>query len=473
MKRIHRLLSPPAWSIAAKVSAAMLSAAIIPMSFNAYYNLQNSLESVKKDEYRKLELLATSTASRLDQLIIDTQHVVVQVSSDRDVVGFLASPTPEARETFRQSMQSTLENVFRSNPDYDAVYLMDKRGRCVASTDPTFVGQNYGFREYFRQAIEGHSYVSSLLMGKTTGRPGLHFSNPVRSNSGKIVGVAVLKIREEDIAKIVNRLNLDPESYAFLVDRQGIIISHPNRSFMYHSLAALPPEIQKQIATDERYRFAKVESLGLPELAAVMVGASEPGHASYYSPLEQKRQIAGFAPLEVEPWVLGVNKPEKLFIAPLNRVVWENSRNLLVVGAIAAIAALLLARSIAKPIRCLTTAAQALEQDNFDPRELVKASRTQDDIGHLVRVFLQMAQEVKAREQRLKQQVMELHIEIDEAKKTRQVAEVTGTEYFQQLQKKAQRLRNRVMINGETETEYFQQLQKKAQKLKGRVPAAE
>ena len=468
MKHLHRLFYPAAWSIKTKLSVALLSVALIPMSFTAYYNLQQSLESAEKSEYRKLELLATSNASRLDQLIIDIQRVVVQVSTEPNVVGFLASTTPQKQGGFRPSMQRTLDNVFRSNPDYDAVYLMNREGRCLAATDPTFIGQVYAFREYFRQAIQGRPYVSSILVGETTGGPGLYFSSPVRSSSGKIVGVAVLKIKGEEIWAIVNALQVGSEGYAFLIDQQGVVISHPNKSLLYHSLVPLPPETHKQVLTDRLYGRDQIESLNVPELATAMARAKQPAHTSYYSPWERSRQMVGFAPLDVQSWVLGVNKPKAQFAAPLNSLIWQNSRSVLAVGAIAAIIALLLARSIAKSIHALTKAAQALEQEDFDPQALAEASRSQDDIGQLVRVFLQMAQKVKDREQKLKQQVMELHIEIDEVKKARQVAEITQTDYFQQLHKKAQHLRSRAKA-GETETDYFQQLQKKAQHLRGRV----
>ena len=208
MKYLHRLLYPPAWSIGVKISVALLCVAIAPMSFTAYYNLQRSLQSLEASEYRKLELLATSTASRLDQLIVDIQRIVVQISSDRNVVGFLTATASGKREILRQDLPETLWNIFRSNPDFDAVFLMDKSGRCVASTEPTFVGQNYAFREYFRQAIGGHFYVSSILVGQTSKRPGLFLSHPVRSQKGEIVGVTVLKIKGEDIWKIVNALRL-------------------------------------------------------------------------------------------------------------------------------------------------------------------------------------------------------------------------------------------------------------------------
>ncbi|WP_373530001.1 Nif11-like leader peptide family RiPP precursor [Nostoc sp.] len=468
IKLLRRFFNPSAWSIRTKLSVALLAVALIPMSFTTYHNLQESLKSAEDSEYRKLELLATSNASRLDQLIIDIQRVAVQVSTDKDVVGFLAATNPQKQTAFRSSMQRTLDNVFRSNPDYDVVYIIDTKGRCLAATDPTFIAQNYAFREYFRFSIQGRPYVSSIIVGTTSGRAGIYFSNPVRSEGGKIVGVTVLKIKGEDIWAIVNALQAGSQSYAFLVDERGVIISHPDKSLLYHSLVPLPANKQQQSETDRLYGVDQIKSLDVPELASAIVGAKQTSHTSYYSPIEQTRQMIGFAPLQEQPWVLGVNKAHAQFDAPLNELIWQNSYSLLAVGAIAAIIALILARSIAKPIRALTKAAQSLvEQDNFDDHQLAKVSDANDDIGQLVRVFLQMAQEVKAREQKLKQQVMELNVEIDEAKKVRQVADITQTDYFQELQQKAQKIKGRTAKNDETD--YFQQLHQKAQNLKGRV----
>ena len=466
MKRIHRLFYPPAWSIAVKVSAALLAAALVPMSFNAVYNLERDLKRAEESEYRQLELLATSAASRLDQLIVDVRHIVVQVSNDSSAIAFLTATTVQSKATIKPDLQDSLNNVFRSNSIYDAVYLMDAKGNCVASTDSAFIGKNYSFREYFRQAMQGESYISSILMGKTTKRPGLYLSNPVRTAEGKIIGVAVIKIKEEDIAEIVNGLDLDPESYAFLIDQIGVIISHPNKSLLYNSLAALSWKTQQSIKIDQRYHLEQIESLDLNKLAEEIVGATKPGHVSYESP-EEQRQRVGFAPLEVEPWVLGVNRPETVFAAPLRYLIWQNGISLLIVGAIASILAIILARSIAKPIKELTVVAEAIEQGRFEHYRLANFADSQDDIGQLVRVFIHMAHHVKIREQKLKQQVVQLNFEIDEVKKERQVAAVTGTEYFQQLQQKAQRLRKRSPVTRNNEAEYYQQLQRKARQIKG------
>ena len=478
MKHLHRLIYPPAWTIAAKIATALVSAVLIPMSFTVYYNLRQSLESVEAGEYRKLELLATSTASRLDQLIIDIQRVVVQVSSDRNVVNFLSATTVDDRKSLHSNLQQSLENVFRSNPDFDAVFVMDKQGHAIAATDSTFVGKNYAFREYFRSSIQGNSYVSGILVGETTKRPGMFFSYPVRAPDGEIVGVIVLKIRGSDIWAIVNALQVNDESYAFLIDQQGVIISHADQSLLYHSLIPLSLDTLKQVVSDRRYGLKQIQSLNIPELK-MMVKAKQAGHTTYRYPPHHTPRIVGFAPLEEQPWVLGVSQPKAQFAAPLNRLIWLHGSSVLIVGGITAIIALLLARKISQPIHALTVAAQALEDDDFDShvlelhQSLSKVAHTQDDIGQLVHVFLEMAEQVRTRDQKLKMQVQELRIEIDETKRANQVAEITENEHFQQLQKKIQKLREHEVTASETETEYYQRLQNKVQSIKERLLSTE
>ncbi len=205
-----------------------------------------------------------------------------------------------------------------------------------------------------------------------------------------------------------------------------------------------------------------------------MVRAKQPGHATYQLPHSQMSQIVGFAPLATQPWVLGVSQSKAEFTAPLNRLIWLNSSSVLIVGVITAIIALLLGLSISRPIHALTAAAQALEDDDFDSHvlelhhNLAQLADTQDDIAQLIRVFLEMAEEVRMRDQRLKMQVEELRIEIDETKRANHVAEITENEHFQQLQQKIQKIREQQVTKAENETQYYQRLQNKVQFLKER-----
>jgi two-component system, cell cycle response regulator len=91
----------------------------------------------------------------------------------------------------------------------------------------------------------------------------------------------------------------------------------------------------------------------------------------------------------------------------------------------------------------VTAAAAAVEGERFEAAALADVERREDALGQLARVFVRMANEVAAREAKLRQEIQTLRIEIDETQKARQVSAITETEYFQTLQLKARALRDR------------------------------
>lgn len=89
----------------------------------------------------------------------------------------------------------------------------------------------------------------------------------------------------------------------------------------------------------------------------------------------------------------------------------------------------------------VTAAAGAVESGVYIPEALDDVAQRTDALGRLARVFQSMMREVYTREQHLKKQIAELHIEIDETRKALQVSEITETEYFQDLKQRAGALR--------------------------------
>ncbi len=105
----------------------------------------------------------------------------------------------------------------------------------------------------------------------------------------------------------------------------------------------------------------------------------------------------------------------------------------------------LLAQSISRPLLRLTKAARLMQEGNLNKKEAsdLQATSATDELSRLSQMFGRMACEVITREENLRQQVQQLQIEIDQAKKAKQVAEITETELFQHLREEASRLRGR------------------------------
>ena len=92
----------------------------------------------------------------------------------------------------------------------------------------------------------------------------------------------------------------------------------------------------------------------------------------------------------------------------------------------------------------VTGAAAALEAGSEDLGDIALVAARNDALGALARRFESMAREVLAREARLREQVRELRIEIDQGRQARQVAEITDTDFFRDLRGRAADLRRTI-----------------------------
>lgn len=118
----------------------------------------------------------------------------------------------------------------------DVCYLMDVRGITVASSnrhDPdSFVGKNFSFRPYFRQAIAGHP-ATYLALGVTSGRRGVYSSYPVADDAHQIVGVVVVKTLLEQVEK---ELGSGSDDVVLVTDPHGLVFIANQPKWLYHLL---------------------------------------------------------------------------------------------------------------------------------------------------------------------------------------------------------------------------------------------
>lgn len=113
---------------------------------------------------------------------------------------------------------------------------------------------------------------------------------------------------------------------------------------------------------------------------------------------------------------------------------------------------LLLKPLVVQPVQGLAKLSEKLAADDIqtmddlagaEARKLAQVVNRQDELGQLGRIFQNMVNEVIARQQRLRQQIRDLTIEIDQTRKAKEVEEIVETDYFQNLQQKAQEFRQR------------------------------
>ncbi|MDH7970943.1 ATP-binding protein [Sphingomonas sp. AR_OL41] len=120
--------------------------------------------------------------------------------------------------------------------DAAAIYVIDAQGRTVASSNaslPTsFVGQNYGFRPYFRDAMR--SGASELFaLGTVSGRPGLYLARRLGDGSG----VVVVKVEFDRVEQSWSRGG----GISFVTDGHGVILITSRPDWRFRTTHPLDP----------------------------------------------------------------------------------------------------------------------------------------------------------------------------------------------------------------------------------------
>jgi serine/threonine protein kinase/HAMP domain-containing protein len=394
VSRFARSIARPAsWPMAVKMTLAMVATALAPMLITAYYNLSATQAHVAAVELRNLERIAQSTAGRISQLLSDSRALADYLGTDDDFVAYLAKPTRDGTK----AILSKLEGLVKADTDIQFAMVMDPAGNAIVASDPQVMGKNFKFREYFKEAMQGRSHMTGIIVGAVAGAAGVFYSRPVFGADGKtVIGAVVMRIKAEPIARILSGARIDDDRIPFLVDGDGVIVWHPNEKLMFKSLMPLPRKVLDEIVADQRFRRPKIESINQPELANLMVGGKERGHVTYTSSITKREEIAGFAPVPGHDWVVGVSESRDYFAAPLDRLFEKVILSVLLAGVIFVALALIFARSIVRPIERLTAAAHSLKSGDYASANI--AVRSNDEVGQLARTFNVMIDVLRQRE---------------------------------------------------------------------------
>ncbi len=142
-----------------------------------------------------------------------------------------------------------------------AIYLMDARGLTLASSNwdrsDSFIGSNYGFREYFAGALRGGT-GTEFALGTVSRRPGLYLAERVGPADAPL-GVVAVKVEFDSLERTWH----EAQDVVFVTDRQGIVLLASNPEWRFRTVAGEAG--QRDPARDAmRFGVARPEPLQLP-----------------------------------------------------------------------------------------------------------------------------------------------------------------------------------------------------------------
>jgi two-component system C4-dicarboxylate transport sensor histidine kinase DctB len=221
-----------------------------------------ALREIEAAGFQRIELYSSTVSNALATYA----YLPAVLARDSDIAAAV-SGADSAVAAANAKLRLTNENAHSA-----AIYVMDTTGLTRASSNFdskwSFVGQNYSFRPYFIQAMQGqpgHFYG----VGSTTNLAGYFISSPIYS-AGDIVGVVVVKIDLEPLqaewASGGERL--------FVMDRNKVVILSSYLGWKYGMLHALGPGVAEELKETQEYGNANLRVLAFKRLGSLATHSS-------------------------------------------------------------------------------------------------------------------------------------------------------------------------------------------------------
>ena len=186
---------------------------------------------------------------------------------------FILAHDPLVLEALSRSQEDALNlrlASFARESKLESIYLMDRTGLVLASSNfnkkHSFVGKNYAFRPYFKQALSGRR-GNYFGIGATTGRPGYFVSEPVKDGSGKISGVIVIKL---DASELQQTWESGGEN-VLVSNSDGIIVLASNSNWLYGTIQNLSSARLAAISQSKQFGSIAIKQLAWQRLDNVSV----------------------------------------------------------------------------------------------------------------------------------------------------------------------------------------------------------
>ena len=325
---------------------------MIGLGYVSYlFSETNGIKALSENGERQLELHARTVESEINKY----NYLPSVLELESNVSDLLNEPSPE----LRGKVNDYLEGLNRRSRSR-AIYVLDTTGRVLATSNwrdaDSYLGEDLSFRAYYQDAIRGLP-GRFYGIGSTTGEPGYYLAHGLEEK-GKIIGVAVIKVRLEALEERWQRARLE----AYVSDENGIIILSSDPARRLKSVRPLTPEIKERLARSLQYYWWPLNELVPLERQSISEGVEKltfPANSSVDHEHTVVSYLAQTRDLADTPWHLTL-------LTPLQDLRREAAnQGMLVAVACALVAFLLIAwNERRKVISTRLAAREALEQAN-------------------------------------------------------------------------------------------------------------
>jgi sigma-B regulation protein RsbU (phosphoserine phosphatase) len=353
------------------------------------YNYSFSRRMIEKNVENQAGTLVLATVNRIEKILLSVEKVPENLSS------FLEKVPCDRRE-----LVGFLRTVVEKNPEiHGAAIAFEPHAfdRKIPHLAPYFYRGDDKI-EFVDLGNKSYGYIHRdwYQIPKELNRP--QWTEPYFAEGGgntlmttyavpfyrkvgekrEFMGVVTADVSLAWLQEAVSSIKVLQTGYGFLISRNGTLVTHPLKDLIMNETIFGVAEAR--------------QDKDLREIGRKMI-RGESGFIPFRSIASEKNCWMYYTPLPSNGWSLAVLFPQDEFTADIDRL----SRIFIVLGGIGllllSLAVTLIARSIARPLRAMAGATEAIATGNLDIE--LPALRSKDEVGRLTESFNHMKASLK------------------------------------------------------------------------------
>ena len=339
-----------------------LTILLVIMGLALNFQTSNSVRGLS-EEY--LQITVDSNANAIGAEIQGLIEQAKMISQADAIKGM----SPNEAIPFLKSMK--IEDV------HDSLTLVDLKGDAQTAEGGSF---NVSHEEQYEKVIKGEEdfIVSQPFLSGVDNRPIFLLAHAIKNN-GKKVGAVNVVVSLDFLNKIVNNSKVGETGRGWIIDGDGLVISHPNQAFA----------MNLDVKDSQKDGFR-----GLEKVYEAMQ-ANEMGTYEYSDPTGQKNLLLYQQIPNTQDWkyVISINKAEIMSDVNVVRMIILTS--FIVIILITFLLTFLIAGSLAKNFRYAATVVSTIAQGDFTTEISEQSLGAKDEIGILMNGLGQMQRSMR------------------------------------------------------------------------------
>jgi methyl-accepting chemotaxis protein len=373
MKFLKKIRVPLGGNIRNKLILAFLLIALIPFAAVSYFGYTTVQSGAEVGAERELTATAESAGQTINLYMNQRVSDCILWADAR-----IMKEAVEVAEVREDASQALVE-VVKAYGAYEAMFLVDGKGTCVAGSWPASVGTDMSKIEVVKGALAGKTEITDFYQNPFVAEidPAskgftLTICVPVKVGNN-VTGAVISYLKWAPIEQLIGSLRVGESGYVWVVNSKHQAIIHYTRDVYLKDMSQEPirlPKLVEAMKKKQRSFTYEFENPKTKKLDHKISGLAYPG---------------GMGNFPGKGWVVGAGADESEIMAYLPAV----RRNIVIIGVVAlvfvVVAAVIVSLTISRPImRLADVMTQVGENLDLTVRSPVT---TQDETGRAALTF--------------------------------------------------------------------------------------